>query len=527
MSDFLAAASAFVWGWPMVVLLFGTHVFLTIRTGFIQRFLGRAIRISFGKQDSGEGDISQFGSLATALAATIGTGNIIGVATAVTLGGPGAVFWMWLTGVLGIATKYSEALLAVKYRTRDERGQMIGGPMFVLERGMNMKWLGVVFAFLTAVAAFGIGNMVQSNAIATQIESFFMPEAGMASGSSNAIRLGVGIGLAVLTALVILGGIRSIARVCEFLVPGMAIFYVVGCLALLGIHFAEIPGAIWTILSSAFSGEAAGGGLVGVAIRDVMRYGIARGLFSNEAGLGSAPIVAAAARTPNPVRQALVSASGTFWDTVVVCALTGLVLVASGHWRAGFIASKVTGINGSTIAFEVTDPTALVQGQTFQVKPAAQNAGPLKATLHHVEGNVAYADIHGGAATSVLAPGDEVRGQLPSKQLASAAFGDLPVLGPFLLTVGLLTFVLSTIFGWSYYGEKAVEYLFGIRAIVPYRVLWVAAVVVGATIPLAAVWDFSDTANGLMAIPNLISLLALSGVVAAETRRHLGKNSGH
>lgn len=525
LNNYLEAASSFVWGWPLVILLFGTHVYLTIRTGFIQRYLGRAIKIAFGKQDTGEGDISQFGSLATALAATIGTGNIIGVATAITLGGPGAVFWMWLTGVLGIATKYSEALLAVKFRTTDERGQMIGGPMFVLERGMNMKWLGVVFAFLTAVAAFGIGNMVQSNAIATQIELLAPTSSQAADGSFNTIRLGVGCVLALLTALVILGGIKSIARVCEFLVPAMAIFYIVGCLALLGIHFAEIPSALGTIVKSAFSGEAATGGLVGVAIRDVMRYGIARGLFSNEAGLGSAPIVAAAARTPDPVRQALVSASGTFWDTVVVCALTGLVIVSSGHWRAGYVTAEVSGVNGSTVAFEVTDPTALIDGQTFLVTPSRYASNPISVTLSGIEGHVAYAEIARGEVTAQVAPGDVVRGQLPSKQLAAAAFADLPVLGPLLLTVGLLTFVLSTIFGWSYYGEKAVEYLFGIRAITPYRILWVVAVVVGATIPLSAVWNFSDAANGLMAVPNLISLLALSGVVASETRRYLGKKS--
>lgn len=524
LSDLLSAFSSLVWGWPLVVLLFGTHIFLTVRTGFIQRFMGKAIRISFGRQDSGQGDISQFGSLATALAATIGTGNIIGVATAITLGGPGAVFWMWLTGVLGIATKYSEALLAVKYRTTDERGQMIGGPMFVLERGMNAKWLGVVFAFLTAIAAFGIGNMVQSNAIATQIESLMVPASGLADGSSHTgIRLGVGLVLAVLTALTILGGIRSIARVCEFLVPGMALFYIVGCLILLGIHFAELPGAVGTILSSAFSSEAAGGGLAGVAIREVMRYGIARGLFSNEAGLGSAPIVAAAARTPNPVRQALVSASGTFWDTVVVCALTGLVLVASGHWRAGFVTAEVAGVNGRTLAFEVADASALVEGQSFEIVSKDSEAAPLTAILERIERNTVYAEIGGNAPFPAVAPGDLVRGSLPSKQLASSAFGDLPVFGPLLLTVGLLTFVLSTIFGWSYYGEKAVEYLFGIRAITPYRILWVVAVVVGATIPLSVVWNFSDAANGLMAIPNLISLLVLSGVVASETRKYLSK----
>jgi AGCS family alanine or glycine:cation symporter len=430
----LSQASDFVWGPPLLILLFGTHLFLTVRLRFIQRYLGKAIRLSFQRTSEGEGDVSHFGALMTALAATIGTGNIVGVATAVSAGGPGAVLWMWLTGVFGIATKYSEALLSIRYRIRMPDGSMAGGPMYVLERGMKMRWLAVVFAALTAVAAFGIGNMVQANSIATLLDE----QMGVSRWAS-------GLVMTVLTAIVILGGIQSIARVCEALVPFMAIFYIIGCTVLLVMHADRIPGTIGLILSGAMSGQAAVGGFLGAGIREAMRYGIARGLFSNESGLGSAPIVAAAAQTTTPVRQALVSSTGTFWDTVVVCLMTGLVVVNSGAWTRGLA----------------------------------------------------------GAA------------------LTHAAFADLPRVGPIVLTVGLLTFVFSTILGWAYYGEKATEYLLGTGAIRPYRFLWVLAVMLGSVASLPAVWSFADVANGLMAIPNLVCLLAMSGVLVAETRTHL------
>lgn len=441
----LDAASGFMWGWPLIVLLLGTHVYLTIRLRFIQRYLPQAIRLSLMRTSEGDGDISHFGALTTALAATIGTGNIVGVATAIAAGGPGAVFWMWLTGVFGIATKYSEALLAVKYRVTCANGQMAGGPMYVLERGMNLKWLGVLFAFFTAIAAFGIGNMVQANSIAELVRDTFHISPWI-----------TGALMTLLTAVVILGGIRSIARVCQALVPFMAIVYVAGCLVLLIMNASTLPQTVTLILTSAFTGQAALGGFLGATMKEAIRYGAARGLFSNESGLGSAPIVAAAAQTNTPVRQALVSSSGTFWDTVVVCAMTGLVLVNSGKWMDGVAA---------------------------------------------------------GAA------------------LTHAAFGALPVLGPAVVMVGLLTFVFSTILGWCYYGEKAVEYLFGCRAVVPYRMLWVLGVLAGslAALPFGAesragfacVWTFADIANALMAVPNLIALLLLSGVVAAETRLYL------
>ena len=430
----LQSVSDVVWGPPMLILLVGTHIFLTFRLRFIQRYIRKAIRLSLQRENEGAGDVSQFGALTTALAATIGTGNIVGVATAIAPGGPGAVLWMWLTGVFGIATKYAEALLSVKYRITTPGGLMAGGPMYVLERGMNKRWLGVTFALLTAISAFGIGNTVQANSIATMVvETFDIP-----TWVTGLIMTG-------LTAVVILGGIRSIATVCERLVPFMAVFYVLGCLVLLAMNLSGIPSTIMLILNSAFTGHAMVGGFVGAGMKEAIRYGIARGLFSNESGLGSAPIVAAAAQTRNPVRQALVSSTGTFWDTVVVCAITGIVLVNSGEW--------VNGYSGAT--------------------------------------------------------------------LSKAAFSDFPVVGPVILTVGLLTFVFSTILGWSYYGEKAAEYLFGANIITPYRWLWVAAVMAGSVLSLPIVWSFADITNALMAIPNLISLLVLHRVLVSETRRFL------
>ena len=316
----LQQISDILWGWPLIVLLVGTHIFLTFRLKFIQRYMFKAIKMSISRKREGEGDISQFGALTTALAATIGTGNIVGVATAIAAGGPGAVLWMWLTGVFGIATKYGEAVLSLKYRITNKEGLMAGGPMYVLERGMNARWLGLIFAALTAVAAFGIGNMVQANSIASLVQETF-----------NISPWITGLTMTVLTAVVILGGIKSIARVCEKLVPIMAVFYVFGCLILLGMHYETIPETFKLIFQSAFSGHAVIGGFLGAGMKEAIRYGVARGLFSNESGMGSAPIVAAAAQTKNAIRQALVSSTATFWDTVVVCAITGLVLVNSGE----------------------------------------------------------------------------------------------------------------------------------------------------------------------------------------------------
>ncbi len=312
--------NGYLWGPPMLVLLFGTHLFLTVRLRVIQRFIPHAIRLSFRKKcrEDGDGDVSHFGALSTALAATIGTGNIVGVATALSLGGPGAMLWMWLTGVFGIATKYGEALLSVKYRVKTSDGTMLGGPMYALERGLGLKWLAVLFCVFTALAAFGIGNMVQANSIAAMTQEVFHVQAGV-----------TGLVLSAMTALVILGGVKWIAHFCSFLVPFMSIFYIAGCLVILIINAHYLLPAISLILHDAFSPRAAGGGFVGAGILMAARFGIARGLFSNESGLGSAPIVAAAAKTPNPVHQALVSSTGTFWDTVVICAMTALVLVTS------------------------------------------------------------------------------------------------------------------------------------------------------------------------------------------------------
>ena len=431
----IAEAASQLWGWPMILLLLGTHMYLTIRLRFPQRRIFHAIRLSVSRDSDGEGDVSQFGALATSLAATIGTGNIVGVATAVALGGPGAVFWCWLTGVLGMATKYSEGLLAVKYRVKTSDGTMLGGPMYALERGLGWKSMAVAFCVLTAIASFGIGNTVQSNAISM-----------LCAETYGLSPLWTGIATALLVGLVILFGVRGIARVCSMFVPLMALCYVLGCIVILCINGAYVWDALCLICRSAFNPSAAGGGFVGTSIMVTARYGIARGLFSNESGLGSAPIVAAAAQTRDPVRQALVSSTATFWDTVVICALTGLVLVSS---------------------------------------------------------IIAYPDVDYGSGAT----------------LTKMAFEKIPVIGPSLLTFGIITFAFSTILGWSYYGERAVEYLSGKRYLILYRVLYVGAVFVGAIVQLHVVWNVADLLNGLMAIPNLVSLLALAGVIVAETRQ--------
>ena len=345
-----------VWGWGMILLLLGTHLFMTVRTGFIQRkTITKGIKLSVSKEPDADGEVSQFGALATALASTIGTGNIIGVGTAVALGGPGAVLWCWLTGVFGIATKYSESLIAVKYRVKTEDGRMQGGAMYALERGLHMRWLGLIFAVFAGFASFGIGCATQVNAIAT-----------VCNENLHINKAVVGIIIGVLTAVVIFGGIKSIARVCERLVPFMALFYVLGCIVILGINYDYIIPAITTICRLAFQPGAAAGGLVGSGIMLAMRYGVARGLFSNESGMGSAPIAAAAAQTRNPVRQALVSSTGTFWDTVVVCLMTGLVLVSTIIKNPAINANEITdGGVLTSLAFDqipIIGPLILVVG---------------------------------------------------------------------------------------------------------------------------------------------------------------------
>lgn len=430
-----------VWGWGMILLLLGTHLFMTVRTGFIQRkTITKGIKLSVSKEPDADGEVSQFGALATALASTIGTGNIIGVGTAVALGGPGAVLWCWLTGVFGIATKYSESLIAVKYRVKTEDGRMQGGAMYALERGLHMQWLGLIFAVFAGFASFGIGCATQVNAIAT-----------VCNENLHINKAVVGIIIGVLTAVVIFGGIKSIARVCERLVPFMALFYVLGCIVILGINYDYIIPAITTICRLAFQPGAAAGGLVGSGIMLAMRYGVARGLFSNESGMGSAPIAAAAAQTRNPVRQALVSSTGTFWDTVVVCLMTGLVLVST--------IMKNPAINAN----EITD---------------------------------------GGVLTSL-------------------AFDQIPIIGPLILVVGIISFAFSTILGWAYYGERCVEYFAGKKGLIPYRVLYIAVAVIAPVVALDVVWDIADILNALMAIPNLIAVLLLSPIIVKETKKYL------
>jgi AGCS family alanine or glycine:cation symporter len=430
--ELIGGIAAAVWGVPLIALLLGTHVFMTFRLHGIQKHVFRAVRLSVKKEKGATGDVSPFSALMTALAATIGTGNIIGVATAIAAGGPGAIFWMWISGIFGMATKYAESLLSVKYRVKIG-GEMAGGPMYVMERGLKMRSLGCVFAFFTAMAAFGVGAMVQANSIS----SVFLTVFDLPPILTGAV-------VALLAGFVILGGIKSIARVCNFIIPVAGITFIASNIAILLMGSATIPHTITLIFTSAFTGQAAVGGFAGTAARQALRFGISRGLFSNEAGLGSEPIVAAAAQTKSPVRQALVSLTGTFWDTVVLAALTGVMIVNSGVWKAG---------------------------------------------------------ESGGALTSQV-------------------FDMLPA-GRFLLALCLFTFAFATCIGWSYYAEKAVEYLFGHRKVKPYKAVYVLLIFVGALFPVSAVWSFSDIANALMAVPNLFTVLMLSGEVARETKKHL------
>lgn len=431
-----------LWGPPILVLLVGTGIYLTfLLRGLQLRQLGPSLRLALVERTDpeGEGDISHFQALMTSLSATVGTGNIVGVSTALSVGGPGALFWMWVTGVFGMATKYGEAVLAVKYRTTDARGMMCGGPMYFLRDGLSNRplggFLGGAFALFTAVAAFGIGNLVQSNSVAAAVETSF-----------GTPKLVTGLLMTVLAAAVILGGIRMIARVTSVLVPLMITIYMGGALVILVLYASRIPEALGLVFSGAFSGTAAAGGFAGAAVAQAIRMGVARGVFSNEAGLGSGAVVAAAAHTKEPVRQALVAMTQTFIDTIVVCTMTGLVVLVTGTW-----ATEVAGADVASAAF----------------------ATGLPGTTGHV-----------------------------------------------IVALSLALFAYSTLIGWSYIGEKGLEYLVGERAIRPYRLVFVAAILPGALFHLDLVWAFADAANALMAIPNLIGLIALSGVIAHETRRY-------
>ena len=435
LKQFFDVVGGWVWGVPMLTLLVGTGVYLSLRLRFLQfSMLVFALKQAFtphGKKEDGsdhDGDVSHFGALMTALSATIGTGNIAGVATAVVAGGPGAVFWMWVTAIFGMATKYAEGVLAVKYRTTNSRGEKSGGPMYYIERGLNMKWMALLFALFGTLASFGIGSSVQSNSVAQSIQASFQIDSWM-----------TGVVLTVFTALVILGGIKSISRVSSAIVPVMAIGYVLGGLVVIFSNLSLVGPVLELIFTDAFTGQAVAGGALGT----VIRYGVARGVFSNEAGMGSAPIAAAAAKTDHPVRQGLVSMTGTFLDTIVVCSITGIVLVMGGLYT-----------NGETGAALTT--------HTFE-------------------------------------------------QL-------LPGMGGWIVTFGLVFFAYSTILGWCYYGEKCASYLLGDGFVLIYRLLYVASVFLGTVVSLDLVWAASDVFNGLMAIPNLIALLLLTGVVVAETR---------
>ncbi len=430
----MAAINSFVWGPVMLALLVGTGVFLTLRLGFLQFFqLPRALRLVFRRSASdAEGDISPFQALTTALSATIGTGNIAGVATAIFLGGPGAIFWMWICAIFGMATKYAEAVLAVTYRHHLPDGTMQGGPMRYIAEGMGLKWLGWLFALMGSIAAFGIGSMVQSNSVAVALEQTW-----------NISPILTGVVLAMLTGVVIIGGIRRIGKVTEKLVPVMGVFYVCGAAVILIMHMDKVPSALQLILTHAFAPASAAGGFAGAAVSAAIRFGVARGVFSNEAGLGSAPIAHAAARTNSPVRQGLVAMTGVFFDTIIVCTMTALVILSTGAWTSGETSSALT-----YLAFQ--------QG--------------------------------------------------------------LPGPGGLIVTVGIAVFAYSTMIGWAYYGEECIEYIFGLKARTPYRWVFCLVIAFGAFQKVAFVWDFSDTMNGAMAIPNLIGLLALSGVVVKATR---------
>jgi len=443
LSALVSSVNGIVWGPLMLLLILGTGVFLTLGLKLMPlRKLGYGFRMLWqGRKGTGEGEISPFNALMTSLSATIGTGNIAGVGTAIALGGPGAVFWMWCTALVGMATKYAEAVLAVKYREVDEQGNHVGGPMYYIKNGLgeHWAWLGTAFAIFGAIAGFGIGNMVQANSVADAV-----------STNLGFDKLVVGIVMAVLVFLVLIGGIRRIAQVAGKLVPMMALAYLAGGLLVILANITELPAALGLIVSQAFTPTAATGGFAGSAVMVAIQMGVARGIFSNEAGLGSAPIAHAAAKTDDSVRQGSIAMLGTFIDTLVLCTITALVIVMTGEWSSG-----------------------------------AQGAA-----------------------------------------LSSAAFAaGLPGVGEWVVTFGLMIFAFTTIIGWSVYGERCVEYLFGVKAILPFRILWVVAIPLGATVKLAFVWLLADTLNALMAIPNLIALVLLGPVVFRLTLNYFDREA--
>jgi AGCS family alanine or glycine:cation symporter len=428
-------AAEWLWGPWLLVLLMGTHLFMTVRTGFIQRKLGLGLKLSLAKDTGADGDVSHFGALSVALASTIGTGNIAGVGMAVVSGGPGAVLWMWIAGILGIATKYAESLVAIKYRVKNENGAMLGGAMLALERGLNLKWLGVLFAAFVAFASFGVGNGIQTNTLA----GLFYENFGTPRWLTALLIMGI-------TSLVLIGGIGWIAAFCKKLVPLMSAVYVLGCVIILIMQGNYIVPAITAIVRSAFVPQALTGGLAGHMMKEAARFGIMRGLFSNESGMGTSSIAAAAVQTKNPARHALVSMTGTFWDTVVICMMTGLVVVSS------LIADPGIGSSGGI-------------------------------------------------------------------SLVNTAFTRIPFAGAVILNFALITFTFSTVLGWSYYGEKSAEYLFGKKIVIPYRVVYVFVVYLGCIVSMNLVWNIAEVCNALMVLPNIIAVLLLSAVIARDTKR--------
>ena len=430
------AIDSFVWGVPLLVLLMGTGIYLTVKLGLLQvTRLPLALKYLF-KKDKGsnsDGDVSSFAALCTALSATIGTGNIVGVATAIKLGGPGALFWMWMAAFFGMATKYAEGLLAIKFRVKDENGQMSGGPMYYIERGLGKKWLAKLFAlFGIGSACLGMGTFAQVNSITSSVDLTF-----------NISPVITGIVITVLVALIIIGGIKSIAKVAEILVPFMAIFYVVGSLIIVFLNIDKVPGAISLIIKSAFTGTAALGGFVGSTMMLALRSGVSRGVFSNESGLGSAPIATAAAKTNSCVEQGLVTMTGTFFDTIIVCTMTGIILVLTDTWSS------------------------------------------------------------------------ELAGAALTKEAFSIG---LPMIGQYIVGIGLIFFAFTTIIGWNYYGERCTEYLFGVKGIKPYRIIYIILVAIGPYLKLEFIWVLADIVNGLMAFPNLVALVGLRKIIINETK---------
>lgn len=537
-AEIISAIDDFVWGPVMLILLVGTGVFLTVRLKFRPwRNLGYALKSTLSKEarttSRGEGDVSPFSALTTALAATIGTGNIVGVATAMVAGGPGALVWMWISACFGLTSKFSECMLAIKYREVNEKGEMSGGPMYTMKKGFKNKklgaFLGMLFAVFAVIASFGIGNMTQANSIAESVHDTF--------GVSTTM---VGVILTILALVIIVGGIKTISKVSSVVVPFMAIFYVVAGLIVIILNIQNVPAGVAMIFKMAFSFNAVGGGLCGAitaAMMNAMRYGVARGVFSNEAGMGSAAITAAAATTDDPVRQGYINMTGTFWDTIVVCTITGLCIASSGV--LGMTDTSIKGTydvasNNIAVVAQDNDKKDANVNYTYELKDSnlvlkyvddnnKENTIELTYSEKDKQPSVIEGTWNDAAGNEYIFEGGkyEYKEVVKGAALTIAAFSSvLGKLGGYLVTIGIVLFAFSTILGWEYHGEKAFEYIFNTHKFnMVYRIVFSLVVFVGATTALDVVWNFSDIANALMAIPNLICLLALSGVIAKEVER--------